>query len=376
MKKIQKALVAPAIATMALGLVACGSDDTTGGSSSASTSASSSESKSSDCPEGNVTVQAEGSSAQKNAFEKVTADYQKQCPNVTVNYNATGSGTGIKQFIAKQADFAGSDSALKESKDEPALAKERCGGNDAWNIPMVTGPIAVAYNAPGKDGIVLTADVIAKVFSGQITKWNDPAIAAANEGVELPDADIKVFYRSDDSGTTDNFQSYLEAAAKETWGDKGAGKKFNGGVGEGREKSAGVAKGVKEVEGGITYVEWSYAKDNELQIAKVDNGGGAVELNSETVGKAVSTAERAGQGNDLKLKLDYATKTPGAYPVILVTYEIVCSKGLDANKTEGVKSFLKYFASEEAQKSIEGIGYAPLPAEVEKDVETAIDAIQ
>ena len=117
------------------------------------------------------------------------------------------------------------------------------------------------------------------------------------------------------------------------------------GKGEGKEKSAGVAEGVKSTDGGITYVEWSYAKDNDLSIAQVDNGGGAVELTAESVGKAVEAAKPDGTGNDLRLKLDYATKEAGAYPILLVTYEIVCSKNTDATKAANIKAFLTHFAS-------------------------------
>ncbi len=125
----------------------------------------------------------------------------------------------------------------------------------------------------------------------------------------------------------------------------------------------------------MTYVEWSYAKDNALGIAEVDNGGGAVALTGESVGKAVAAAQPDGTGNDLKLKLDYTTKEAGAYPVLLVTYEIVCSKGLDAAKAELVKSFLTFFSSTDTQKSLEEIGYAPLPDEVRTKVDTAIKAL-
>jgi phosphate transport system substrate-binding protein len=136
-----------------------------------------------------------------------------------------------------------------------------------------------------------------------------------------------------------------------------------------------VAEGVATTPGGISYVEWSYAKDNKLSIAQIDNGSGAVELNAGSVGKAVAAATPAGQGNDLQLKLDYATKEAGAYPIILVTYEIVCSKGLDANLTKGVKAFLTHFASVDVQKSLVDIGYAPLPTSVQANVAKAIAAI-
>jgi len=360
-----------------MALAACGSDNTTGSTSAegSSSSASASESAATECFSG--TLNAEGSSAQKNAIEEAIASYGEACKDAKLNYNPTGSGAGIKQFIAGQVDFAGSDSALKtEGKDgaqSEAVAAEAFCGSPAWNLPMVTGPIAIAFNVKGVDKLTITPAVAADIFSGKITTWTDAKIAEINKGVTLPATAIKVFFRSDESGTTENFTKYLKAAAPEGW-TADASKKWTG-AGEGKEKSAGVAEGVKSTDGGVTYVEWSYAKDNKLGIASVDNGAGAVELTGESVGKAVAVAEQAGTGNDLALKLDYATKEAGAYPIILVTYEIVCSKNKDAEKGKNIKAFLKHFASTDVQKGLEEIGYAPLPKEVEDKVLTAIDAL-
>jgi phosphate transport system substrate-binding protein len=357
-----------------IALAACGSDNNAGAASGGTSSSSSSSSSATDCPSG--TLNAEGSSAQKNAIDEAIASFQDKCAGTTVNYNPTGSGAGIKQFIAGQVDFAGSDSALKttpkDGKVEADDAAKHC-GSPAWNLPMVTGPIAIAYNVKGLDKLVLTPEVTAKIFNGKITSWDDKAIAAINSGVTLPAEPIKVFFRSDESGTTENFTKYLGAAAPKAWTAE-PGKKWTG-KGEGKEKSAGVASAVKSTEGGITYAEWSYAKDNDLHIAQVDNGSGPVELTGDAVGKAVAAAKPDGQGNDLRLKLDYATKEAGAYPILLVTYEIVCSKGKDASKTALTKAFLKHFASADTQKSLEDIGYAPLPSEVQTKVEAAIEAL-
>jgi phosphate transport system substrate-binding protein len=358
----------------ALALTACGSD-TNAGAASTSGSTGASSAASLDCGSGAIKLNAEGSSAQKNAIDQVIASFGKACPDVTVNYNPTGSGAGIKSFNGGLVQFAGSDSALSADKGEVAAAKARCTGNDAWNLPMVTGPIAVAYNLDGVKGLVLNADVTAKIFRGVIKTWNDPAIVALNPKATLPSEAIHVFFRSDESGTTDNFTKYMNTAAPSVWTDKNAKAWPAGGTGEGREKSSGVSEGVKTTPGGITYAEWSYAKDNALGIAQIDNGSGPVELTADSAGKAVATATRAGQGNDLALKLDYATKAPGAYPIVLVTYEIVCSKGLDANETKAVKAFLTHFASADVQTGLVGIGYAPLPTAVSADVAKAIAAI-
>lgn len=371
--KIQRfGMLAGATLIGSLALSACGSDNNTAGSGSEGSASGAA--ASADCAKG--TLNAEGSSAQKNAIEEAIASFQDACEGATVNYNPTGSGAGIKQFLAGQVDFAGSDSALKkEEKDgkvETAEAEKYC-GSPAWNLPMVTGPVAVSYNLPGVENLVLTPEVIANIFNGKITTWNDPAIAKVNPDAKLPSTPVKVFFRSDESGTTENFTKYLAAAAPQAWTAEPA-KSWTG-KGEGKEKSAGVASAVQSTEGGITYAEWSYAKDNKLGIAQIDNGAGPVELTGETVGKAIATAKHDGEGNDLRLKLDYATKEPGAYPINLVTYEIVCSKSKDPAKAELTKAFLKHFSSEETQKSLEEIGYAPLPDEVRTQVATAIDAL-
>lgn len=361
-----------------LALSACGSDnnaDTGSGSSGSSSSSSSgSASASADC--GSGTLNAEGSSAQKNAIEEAISSFQDKCSGATVNYNPTGSGAGIKQFIAGQVDFAGSDSALKTTEKDGVIeadaAAKYC-GSPAWNLPMVTGPIAIAFHVKGVNKLVLTPEVAANIFNGKIATWNDASIAKLNAGVTLPSEPIKVFFRSDESGTTENFTKYLKAAAPSAWTADPA-KKWTG-KGEGKPKSDGVAGAVKATEGGITYAEWSYAKDNSLGIAQIDNGAGPVELTGEAVGKAVSAAKADGQGNDLRLKLDYATKEAGAYPILLVTYEIVCSKSKDASKAALTKAFLKHFASADTQKSLEDIGYAPLPDEVRTKVDAAIAAL-
>jgi phosphate transport system substrate-binding protein len=166
----------------------------------------------------------------------------------------------------------------------------------------------------------------------------------------------------------------LVATAPTAW-TGGAGKKYAGKVGEGKPQNDGVANAVKSTEGGVTYAEWSFAKKYSLGVAQIDNGAGAVELTGATAGAAVAAAKPAGEGNDLRLKVDYATKAADTYPIILVTYEIVCSKGLPADKTALVKSFLSFFASPEEQAKLEGIQYAPLPSDVQAKVKTAIDAI-
>jgi phosphate ABC transporter, phosphate-binding protein len=363
--------VAALVAAGALLVSACGSDPTPAGGAGASPAASAS---AVDCS-GKKSLNAEGSSAQKNAIDVFIQAYQAKCPGGNVAYNPTGSGAGVKQFTAGLVDFGGSDSALSADKGEVAAAATRCQNNPAWNLPLVFGPVAISYKLAGVDNLTLTGEVAAKLFNGTIKTWNDPAVAAVNPGVALPASPVAVVFRSDESGTTDNFQKYLEASSKGAW-TQGAGKKFTGGVGSGAEKSAGVAQATSATEGAISYVELSFAQDNKLSIAKIDNGGGPVELNDASVGKAIEGAKISGTGNDLVLDLKsvYGSTAAGAYPLILATYEIVCSKGYDADTAKAVKAFLTVAATD-GQAKLSDAGYAPLPTAFQEKLLTAIKAI-
>lgn len=355
-----------------LALAGCGNDAGNSSSSSSSGSGGSGSGSSADCFSGNLT--GEGSTAQKNAIDVAVAEYSKKCADAQIAYNGTGSGAGIKQFSAQQVQFGGSDSAMKP--EEKTTAQQGC-GSEAWDLPMVVGPIAVAFNVKGVDKLTLDAPTLAQIFSGKITTWNDPAIAKLNSGVNLPSTPIKVYFRSDDSGTTENFTKYLAAAAPQQW-TSAPGKKWTGGVGEGKQGSAGVAQAIKGQDGGIGYIEWSYVTQNQLKMAAIDNAGTGkgVELNGDSVGKAVSAAKVSGTGNDLALTLDYATKADGAYPIVLVTYELVCSKYKDANTGKKVKAFMSEMANADVQKKFQDKGYAPLPSDLASKVTTAVNAIQ
>jgi phosphate transport system substrate-binding protein len=359
-----------ATAITGLTLTACGSDNNAGTSSS---TASGSSSASADCG-GKNALTGEGSTAQQNAVAVFNQVWGQKCPGKNLSYNPTGSGAGVTQFIAGQVDFAGSDSAL--SKDQVDPAAKRCGGNPAWNLPLVFGPVALGYNLPGVDNLVVNADVLAKIFSGGITNWNDPAIAALNSGASLPDQKITPIYRSDSSGTTDNFQKYLGAAAPESW-TKGAGKEFQGGAGEGAQKTAGVVQAVQATPGAIGYVEKGFADQAKLSMAQIDTGSGPVALTDDSAKAAIDSAKISGEGNDLVLDLKslYSTKAAGAYPLMLATYEIVCSKGYDADTAAAVKSFLTV-AANDGQAGLPAAGYVPLPDAFKQRLLTAVKAIQ
>jgi phosphate transport system substrate-binding protein len=367
-----------AIGLMAAGavlLAGCGSDNNTpaapgsSGASAAGTSAV-------QCG-GKPTLKASGSTAQANAMTRFVAAYESACSGQTLNYTSNGSGAGVTEFTGNQTDFGGSDSPLNQAKGEYDKAKARCQGADAWNLPVVFGPLAITYNLPGVDGLILDGPTAAKIFNGTITEWNDPAIAALNSGKSLPAEKITVIYRNDESGTTDNFQKYLDSASNGAWG-KGAGKTFNGGVGEGAKGNEGTSAAIKSTPGSITYNEWSFAKAQNLSQAAIVTSAGPdpVTISTDTVGKTIAGAKIAGTGNDLVLDTSsfYKPTEAGAYPIVLATYEIVCSKYPDAQTGPAVKAFLQSTING-GQTGLGDNGYIPLPDTFKDKLTTAINSI-
>ena len=308
-------------------LSACGGDhNATSGSATTGTS-----SAKVSCG-GKPTLKASGSTAQQNAMTRFAKAFEQACPVQSLNYTANGSGAGISEFTGNQTDFGGSDSPL--SKDEYSKAGQRC-GSPAWNLPVVFGPIAITYNVKGLTSLNLDGPTAARIFNGGINTWNDPAIQALNPGGTLPAEPIRVVFRSDESGTTDNFQRYLDTASNGSWA-KVAGKAFNGGVGEGANGNDGTSSAVKTTEGSITYNEWSFAQAKNLSVAKIITlaGPDPVAISTDSVGKTISSAFFIKEGNDLALDTIsfYRPNQPGSYPIVLATYEIVCSNTRSAGR--------------------------------------------
>jgi phosphate transport system substrate-binding protein len=366
------------LAASALALGACSSS---GGGSGGNTSpaggnnsSTSSSNASTDIACSSGQLNGSGSTAQTNAMDEWRKDYQQACSGAQINYDSIGSGDGISAFGDGTADWAGSDAALQP--DDISGTPKNCATNDALDLPMVVGPIAIEYNLQGVQNLTLNGPTIAKIFTGKITTWNDPAIKALNSGVNLPSTQITPFYRSDDSGTTFNFASYLAAAAPQDFTatpDKvSAGLGFKG---QGREGSQGVTDSVTQTAGGVGYAELSYAAKAGLPTASIDSGSGPVQLDKDTASKAVSTAKVVGKGNDLSLSIDYGQNTPGAYPLVLVTYEIVCQKYKDASTATYVKNFLNYTISDAGQGVLTGLGYAPVPSELATKVKASLATV-
>lgn len=363
------AIVAVATALFGAGVTACSSNDNRG----VSTSVSGAPADERSCG-GKDSLTAEGSSAQQNAMALFNQVWGQLCPGKRVSYNATGSGAGRQQFIAGHVDFAGSDSPLVAAQLGPAA--NRCNGHPAWDLPLVFGPIALAYNLPGIPRLVVDADALAKIFSGGIRMWDDPILAGLNPGVKLPNTKVTPIYRKDSSGTTDNFQKYLTAAAPQSW-TRGVGTEFQGGVGEGAQRSAGVVQAVQSTPGAIGYVEKGFAERAGVPFAELDTGNGVVPLTDKTARNAIDAVTFAGGGNDLVLELTsiYTMQDPTSYPLVLATYEIVCSNGYEPNTAASIKAFLTA-AVDHGQTGLSAAGYVPLPDKVKERLVAAINALQ
>ncbi|WP_250037256.1 phosphate ABC transporter substrate-binding protein PstS [Paractinoplanes maris] len=342
-----------AAAALLLGIAACDSASTVDRASL-------------DCAPGSITAQ--GSSAQANAVSAWIKDYQVGCAEATIEYASVGSGDGRRGFYAGTGDFAGSDSPV--APGEQARATARCRG-PVLHLPMVAGPIALAFTVTGVDDLRLSPATIARIFTGRITRWNDQRIKADNPGVPLPGTVIRPVHRSDSSGTTDNFTRFLAVTAPGEWRlSSGSAWPAKGGVAA--EGSNRVVSAIERTDGAIGYVEASYARYANLPTARVGNAAGEfVALSDSAAARTVAGAEIVGTDGDLRLELDYRIGDPLAYPLVLLTYEIACRQGTSAL----AKSFLAYAASSDGQDTAARAGFAPLPEELRARVERSVASL-
>ncbi|WP_267242705.1 phosphate ABC transporter substrate-binding protein PstS [Streptomyces sp. PR69] len=318
-------------------------------------------------------VPGSGSTAQQNAMKRWIEEYERACPGVRVAYNPIGSGAGVAQFLQGTTAFGGTDGAL--DPDDVEFSQGACPGGHAIDLPMVGGPIAIGYHLPDVHDLVLDAPTLARIFDSRITRWNDPAIRRLNPDAALPDLVIRPVHRSDSSGTTQNLNAYLADAAPDQW-PYPADKSWHGRGGDSADGSVGVASEVMSTGGAIGYFELSFASKRHIDTVRIDTGAPEpVAASPQTASAGIASAEVVGRDHDLTLKFDYGTSAPGAYPIVLVTYEIVCDKGNDRELLPALKSFLAYTASEEGQKLLPGIHYAPLPENVAAQVRQVIGTL-
>jgi len=357
-------LAAGAAAVLAAGgLAACGSSDNSSPTSGGSSSGSSSK-------QGGA-LNGAGATFPAPVYTEWAARFKDQT-GTTINYQAIGSGGGIAQFTAGTVDFGATDAPMKP--EEEAAAKKK---GTPVHVPTVLGAVTVSYNVSGVEkGAKMDGPTIANIFLGKIKKWNDPAIAKLNAGVNLPDKGITVCHRSDESGTTKNFTEFLADYSPEWKSGPGVDKTVKWPTGTGAKGNDGVAACVKQTDGAVGYVEQAYALQNDFATAAVKNTDG------QFVEPSLAATSAAGQGAQVPADLKFSTiNAPGAktYPITAVTFLLVwqdgCESGLSAQKAKLVKSWLDY-ALGPGQQVAPQLQYAPLPAPIHAKAKAKVDGLQ
>ena len=315
---------------------------------------------------GSVTINGSGSTFQKAFQESAIEAFTKANGNVKINYGGGGSGKGRQDLADMVVDFAGADAPYKDAD----LSKIK--GGDILYFPLLLGAITLSYNIEGVDKLQLSPDTIAKIFDRSIKKWNDPAIAADNPGVKLPDEEIVVAHRADGSGTTENFTKYLEAAAPGEWKLKsGATVEWPSDTQAG-QGNAGVAQIITSTKGAIGYVDESDAKASGLHYATVKNAAG------KYIEPTAASVSAAGDGIDVKDNLLFSAinaKGDAAYPITYQTWVIVYAKPADKVKGAVVKNYVKYLITD-GQKLLPELDFAPLPRSLQDKAVAQLDKIQ
>ncbi|CAB4936037.1 unannotated protein [freshwater metagenome] len=358
-----------ASAVLALGVTACGSDDNTDSTTAASGATSTASAEAT--PSFSGSINAGGSTFAKPVYDTWGSKLKAQ--GLSFNYAGTGSGAGIAGVTDGTLDFGGSDSA---TDDDELKAAEKKNGT-VLNIPMFFGAVTASYNVEGVEtGLKLDGETLANIFLGDVTTWNDKQIADQNPGVDLPSSKITVVHRSDESGTTKAFLSYLGAYSKKWEDGPGVDKSVKWPTGTGAKGNDGVAAAIKQTPNSIGYVEQAYALNNNFTYAALKNAAGNyVDPTLESVSAAGDSAEVP---EDLRFSIGNA---PGdqTYPDASATFVVVAKDLCKAGKTEAVakdiKGFLTYglnAGQEEAKK----LAYAPLPESVKTKALAAVDSLE
>ena len=374
---MQKNILIRSIAALS-GIVMLASVAACGDNTASTTDSSSTDSASKTAPiSGNF--QGAGASSQQSAVEAWIAGFQGANPDAKIAYNPSGSGAGVQTFLTGATAWAGSDKALAD--DEVEQSKSVCADGTAFDVPVYVSPIAVIFNLKGVSDagkhINMDADTIAKIFDGKITKWNDPAIADQNKDLKLPDTAITVVHRSDKSGTTQNFVSYFKDVTPDNW-TYDLSENWPNEVGQGAKGTSGVISTVKQADGTIGYADFSQVGDLGTVAVKV--GDKYNEISAEAGSKVIEDSKQDDTvkgDNRIVIKINHATEAEGAYPIVLVSYDIVCPAYKDTKQAEFAKAWLTYVTSDEGQKAAQdAAGTAPLPSSLKSDITKSIKAIK
>jgi len=300
-------------------------------------------------------------------YQKWFSEYHKAHPDIQFNYQSIGSGGGIRQVLAQTVDFGASDGPMTDEQLSQAKTK-------ILHIPTVMGAVVPAYNVPGVSGeLKFTPEALAGIFLGKVTTWNDPAIAKANPGVSLPNQSIIVVHRSDGSGTTYIFTDYLSKVSSEWQNGPGKGTSVKWPVGLGGKGNEGVAGMIRQMQGGIGYIELIYAVQNKIDYGSVKNAGGAfVKASLESVTAAAASVKS--MPADFRVSI---TNAPGkdAYPISSFTWLLIPEKSKEAAKGKILADFLTWMV-DDGQKMTAELTYAPLPGSVAEKVKGTIKLVQ
>jgi phosphate transport system substrate-binding protein len=289
--------------------------------------------------------------------------FQTVNSGVTINYQGVGSGAGIEQFTKRTVDFGASDAFMKD--EELTAAQDARPGAQVLHIPTVFGAIVLAYNLPGVDKLMLDSDTVANIFLGKITKWDDAAIKALNPDAQLPSTDIQTVHRSDSSGTTNGFTSYLTTVNKDWEAGPGKGKEVKWPGGVGGKGNPGVAAVVEQTEGAIGYVELAYAVQNDMTMADLKNKSG------NFITPSLESTSLAADGIEIPADMNINVSdsaNPQAYPIVSATYLLCYDKMPDAAKAAALKAWIIWALGDEGTAVATQLGYAPLPSSLKDAV--------
>jgi phosphate transport system substrate-binding protein len=307
-------------------------------------------------------IAADGATFPQPVYEKWLQDYNAAYPNIQISYSGGGSGQGIKDITANTVQFAGSDAPMKPEEKTAAESKN---GSPILHIPTVFGGIVMAYNLPGVDKLNFSPDVIGKIFTGQITKWSDPAIKADNADKTLPDLDISVVHRSDGSGTTSVFTSWLCSVSADWKTKLGAatcsGKEVKWPVGLGGKGNPGVAAQITQTQGAVGYIELAFAVQNKIAYGSVKNAAGT--FIEPTLDSVAAAAKLDSIPDDLTFQA-WGSKTADAYPITSATWILVYQNQDKVSQDEKLSDAVVHFliwALNKGSDDAKGLDYAVLP---------------
>jgi phosphate transport system substrate-binding protein len=306
-----------------------------------------------------ITLQGAGATFPTPLYSKWFEDYSAKYANVKIDYQSIGSGGGIKGITQQTVDFGASDAAMKDEEIAALPASTK-----VLHVPTALGAVVVIFNLQGVTDLNLDADNVAGIFLGKIKKWNDPAIAANNSGATLPDKAILVVHRSDGSGTTNAFTTYLDTVSPEWQTAVGKGKEVKWPTGVGASGNDGVATGVKQTDGAVGYAELQYAVQANLASAKIKNADGQYVAGSTDGVTAAAEAAAATFPADFRQAPIINGKGATAYPIASYTYLLVYQDQTDADKGKTLVAFM-YWALTDGQAEENALGYAPLPKPVQ-----------